>query len=143
MEEIHTRLHTALIAASLAHKKRCRQEFQRLNLSDGQPKILSILNQKEGYLQKELALRCHIEQATLTTILANMTNKGLIYKDVRHVSGGKRAFAVFLTDKGRLLANQVTTIVDDMEQLSFQGFTDEEKNLLISLLSRLEINLNE
>lgn len=141
MEHINNRLHTALIATSSIHKKRSRLEFQKLNLSDGQPKILSVLYEHEGYLQKDLAMRCHIEPATLTSVLNNMIHKELIYKDIRHVSGGKRAYAIFLTEKGREMAQHINTIVDNIEEASFYDFDESEKKLLIQLLSRVIKNL--
>lgn len=143
MADESIKLHTSLIYASLAHKKRCRQKFQKLNLSEGQPKILSILLQKEGCLQKDLSNYCHIEQATMTSVLRNMLNKELVYKQPQFVSGGKRAFAIYLTSEGRSLAQQVNIIVSEIEEISFRNFNEEEKHLLISLLSKLQNNLEE
>lgn len=137
------RLHTALIGGSAAHKKYSMQEFQKLNLTTGQPKVLSILFQNEGYLQKELALRCHVEPATITSILGNMKDKGLIYKKPEFVSGGKRAYAIYLTEEGRNLAGKVNKIVDDVESISFLGFQEYEKQLLIDLLNRIQFNLEK
>lgn len=137
----NTRLHTALIGSSSAHKKCSFQEFQQLNLTTGQPKVLSILYQNEGYLQKDLAERCHVEPATMTSLLSNMLKKELIYKKSEYVSGGKRAYAIYLTDYGRDMAVKVNKIIDDKEQLSFQGFNDDDKQLLIDLLNRIQSNL--
>jgi DNA-binding MarR family transcriptional regulator len=135
------RFHTALISSYSIHKKCSFNEFQKLNLTTGQPKILSILYQQEGYLQKDLAKRCHVEPATMTSLLANMDKKGLIYKKTEYVSGNKRAYAIYLTEKGRDLAIQINRIVDDMEKICFQGFNDDEKKLLITLLNRVQSNL--
>ena len=90
-------LHEALIGCYTAHKRYCVQQFQNLNLTTGQPKVLYILLNNEGYLQKELAQRCHVEPATMTSLLNNMIKKGLIYKNIVYVSGGKRAYAIYLT----------------------------------------------
>ncbi|MDD4112661.1 MAG: MarR family transcriptional regulator [Herbinix sp.] len=135
------RLHMALISTYSLHKKSSFQEFQKLDLTTGQPKVLSILSQKEGYLQKDLAKRAHVEPATMTSVLNNMIKKGLVYKEPTYVSGGKRANAIYLTEKGRDISIQVNKIVDDMEELSFQGFSDKEKQLLINLLDRIISNL--
>lgn len=135
------KLHVAIISTYSAHKKSSFREFQKLNLTTGQPKVLSILHQKEGYLQKDLAKRAHVEPATMTSILNNMEKKGLIYKEVTFVSGGKRANAIFLTEKGREISIKVDKIVDNMEKLSFQGFSDNEKQLIINLLDRIQSNL--
>ena len=141
MDNNAKRLHVALISAYSAHKKCSFREFQKLDLTTGQPKILSILNQNEGCLQKDLAERAHVEPATMTSILNNMEGKGLIYRKPLLVSGGKRANAVYLTDQGRIISVNVNNIVDDMEELSFQGFNSEEKQTLIGLLERIQSNL--
>ncbi len=141
MSDDNTRLHTTLIGCAAAHKKCSMHEFQKLNLTTGQPKVLAILSQKEGYLQKDLAARCHVEPATMTSILSNMSGNGLVYKKQESVSGGKRAYSIYLTDKGHEMAHKVNQIVDDMEVISFQNFDDSEKQLLIQLLNRVQTNL--
>ncbi len=142
MQIENKRLHTALIGCYAAHKRSCFQEFQKLNLTSGQPKVLSILFQNEGYLQKELADRCHVEPATITSILGNMMKKGFIRKEMVYVSGNKRAFAIYLTDLGRDMAIKVNKITDDMEELSFRDFKDDDKKLLLELLNRIQSNLD-
>lgn len=131
----------ALIEASAAHQKSCWSEFRRLDLSPGQPKVLSRLGYQEGYLQKDLAALCHVEPATMAVLLANMDKKGLIRKEVDHVSGGKRAFRIYLTDEGKRLANEVDRIVAKVEEKSFCNFSEEEKEQLIALLGRMAENL--
>lgn len=131
----------SLIGASTAHEKSCWAQFQKLDLSPGQPKVLSRLRYQEGYLQKELAEYCHVEPATMTALLAKMEKKNLIRKEVTHVSGGKRAYRVYLTDLGRELAKEADDIVDEVEQKSYEGFTEEEKETLLSLLGRVTNNL--
>ena len=65
----------------------------------------------------------------------------MIRKEVDHVSGGKRAFRIYLTEEGRKLAEQVDMIVAEIEQKSFEGFSEEEKDSLIMLLGRMTENL--
>mgnify|MGYP000868166099 FL=1 len=137
------RLHTALIASYSTHKNTSMKEFQMLNLTAGQPKVLTILSRKEGYLQKDLAKATHVQPATMSTLLSNMIEKDLVYKKRKSVSGGKRAFAIYLTDRGRLMAKEVNKIVDAMEEASFQGFDESEKEQLIDLLWRVHKNLSK
>ena len=49
-------LHVILSNASMVHRRICRQEFAKLNLSDGQPKVLANLLGNEGIVQKALAI---------------------------------------------------------------------------------------
>lgn len=131
----------SLLSASAAHQKSCWAGFRELDLSPGQPKVLSRLRYQEGYLQKELAALCYVEPATMVVLLANMEKRGLIRKEVDHVSGGKRAFRIFLTEEGRRLAEKVDCVVEEMEEKGFAGFSEEEKDQLIFLLGRLTDNL--
>lgn len=135
------RMHIALIEAAEAHRKSCVSEFTKMNLTAGQPKVLSRLRQQEGYLQKELAALCHVEPATMTVLLANMERRGLIRKETAHVSGGKRAFRIYLTELGRGLAEQISTVVDQAEEKSYEGFSEAEKEQFVALLERFTNNL--
>lgn len=135
------RLHAALIEASAAHEKNSWAEFRKLNLSPGQPKVLSSLRYKEGYLQKELAEFCHVEPATMAVLLANMEKKGLIRKEITHVSGGKRAYRIYLTELGRQMAEKVNDVVNEVEERGCRDFTEEEKERLTVLLKRVAKNL--
>lgn len=77
----------------------------------------------------------------MAVLLANMEKKGLIRKETTHVSGGKRAYRVYLTETGRQLAEKVGEIVQEVEERSYQGFTKEERKQLIALLERITENL--
>lgn len=133
----------SLLSASGAHAKACISEFTKLDLSPGQPKVLSRLLVQEGYLQKELAGLCRVEPATMTVLLTSMEKKGLIRKETSHVSGGKRAFRVYLTEQGRELALKVDQIIQDVEEQCMKGFSEAEKELMLSLLDRVTANLSK
>ena len=77
----------------------------------------------------------------MVVLLSNMEKRGMIRKEVDHVSGGKRAYRIYLTEEGRRLAEQVDRVVEEIEQKSFAGFTEEEKDQLITLLGRMTENL--
>lgn len=143
MDNRKKHLHEALIGCYTAHKRYCFQQFQKLNLTTGQPKVLSILFNNEGYLQKELAQRCHVEPATMTSLLNNMIKKGLIYKNMVYVSGGKRAYAIYLTKDGYDMALKVNKIIEDTEVISYQDFNNKDKQLLMDLLKRIQSNLEK
>lgn len=132
----------ALIQASSSHQKSCWAGFRTLDLSPGQPKVLSRLRHQEGYLQKDLAALCRVEPATMVVLLNNMEKKGMIRKEVDHVSGGKRAFRIYLTEEGRALAEKVDRVVEEVEVKAYEGFSQEEKEQLLSLLGRLTDNLS-
>ncbi len=136
------RLHVALINASASHRKRSRQKFAEIGLTTGQPKVLSFLYNYNDVLQKNLAKMCKVEPATMTVILRNMEQSGLIYKESTIVSAGKHAFYIRLTEEGYKKAEEVEHIVEIMEEESFKNFSEDDKNTLIKLLGKMSDNLN-
>lgn len=133
----------ALLGLSEAHRSYCTRRFSALGLSTGQPKILSVLQSSEGILQKDLAARCHVEPATMTVLLQNMEKKGLITKKTTHVSGGKRAFGIYLSEQGRELSAHVMEITLDAERICFQNVTDAEKDIFLAQMLNLQKNLTD
>ena len=135
-------LHLILANASLVHRKRCRQCFQEMNLSEGQPKVLSSLLSNEGIVQRQLAAICCVEPATMTSLLRKMESDGLVTKRQSIVSGGKRANCIFLTEAGREIALAVDKVMSDTEELAFKGFSQKEQELFYELIGRLTDNLS-
>lgn len=135
------RFHQELIRMASAHRKYNVVSYLEMGLTTGMPKILFILSEKEGYLQKDMAKICGIEPATLTTLLASMVEKDLVWKKTLHVSGGKRAFGLYLTDHGREVSKEVCRIIDESEVKSFEGFTPEEKLTFMEMMNRISENL--
>lgn len=133
---------TMLHTHSVYSKKRERY-YQKIDLTTGQPKVLYILRDKEGYMQKELAQTCQVEPPSMTVLLKNMEKKGLIRREKVLVSGGKRAFRVYLTEKGRDMANKVYDYMEELEAICFRGFSSEERVTLLDLLERVSTNLSE
>ena len=132
----------ALIDASSSLQKSCWAGFRALELSPGQPKVLSRLRYQEGYLQKDLAALCRVEPATMVVLLNNMEKKGMIREEVDNVSGGTRAFRIYLTEVGRALAEKVDRVVEEVERKAYEGFSEDDRTQLVSLLGRLVDNLS-
>ena len=140
---MENRFHRLLICASAAHKKYCRQRFQELDLTEGQPKVLSVLSAMENCLQKELAEACRVEPATMTSLITKMEEKRLIVREREIVSGGKRAYRILLTEEGKRVAAEVKAIISIAEQQCFDGFSQEEKELFLKQFAKVAENLEK
>ena len=132
----------ALMDTQKSHWNRSRIGFQELDLSDGQPKTLYILRRMDGCVQKDLAKACDIKPSSMTVMLDGLEKKGFVRREETKVSGGKRAFRVFLTETGREIADKVFWLMEDIEVEAFEGISEEEKLQLFSLLRRVRENLN-
>ncbi|MBP5354724.1 MAG: MarR family transcriptional regulator [Lachnospiraceae bacterium] len=132
-----------MLSLYYAHRAYNTRYYAALGLSSGQPKVLNVLFEEEGYLQKDLAARCRVEPATMTSLLAKMEKQNMIKKETVYVSGGKRAYAIYLTDHGRKLAHQVAEKAAQADRIALNGMTEEEASQLISLMKKARINIEE
>ena len=132
-------LHYLLMADHLILQRLLINAIKDTELTSGQPKVLDYLYSHDGAIQKDIAQNCCIEQATLTSVLAGMENKGLIER--RMMNGNRRNLYVFLTDKGKELTERVEREFLRLEEAAFAGFDEHEKELAVRFLSRIKENL--
>lgn len=134
-------LHYLLMADYLLFQKSLLVSIKDTNLTPGQPKILDYLLFHDGAIQKEIAEACHIEPATITSVLLGMENKGLIVR--KNLNSNRRSLYVYLTDKGKSLAEQVELKFRIIEEKALLGFSDDEKEMLTVFLTKINKNMCE
>ena len=134
-------LHYLLMADHLLFQKALLAGIKETGLTPGQPKILDYLSKHDGAVQKEIAVSCHMEPATVTSVLLGMESKGLIVR--KKLNGNRRSLYVFLTDTGRQYAEVIHQHFEAIESKGLSGFSVAEKEQLSALLSRLYANLCE
>lgn len=134
-------LHYLIMANHLLFQKSLIVNIKDTNLTPGQPKVLDYLAHHDGAVQKEIAIACHIEPATITSVLLGMENKGLIIR--KNLNGNRRSLYVYLTDKGKALARRIEAEFDSIEDNALVGFTNEEKVLLIDFLIRMNQSMKK
>lgn len=133
-------LHYLLMTNHLMFQKTLLAEIKDTGLTPGQPKVLDYLRDHDGAVQKEIAEACHIEPATMTSLLLGMENKNLIIRKTLY--GNRRSLYVHLTDRGRELAVRVKAVFGIIEEDALRGFSDEEKDMLNEFLIRISENMN-
>lgn len=132
-------LHYLLMADHGMVQKKLFAKIKDLGLSMGQPKVLDYLKDRDGAVQKDIARGCHIEPASLSTILGGMEKKGLIIR--RMQEDNRRNLKVYLTDRGRELGAEITKNFSEIEEAALAGFSEEEAEKLQSYLTRIYKNL--
>lgn len=134
-------LHGAVMGLMIRRKKRLREAFSQIALTEGKPKILDFLVANSGCSQRELARCCHIEPATATSILQSMEEEELVYR-TRNPKD-KRVYNVFLTPKGIEMQKKVEKIFNELDERCFQGFSEEEKVEAIRLINKISDNISK
>ncbi len=126
-----------------SHKAASRAAFAKLGLSEGQPRILYTLKRIDGCVQKELAYSCCISEATLTVMLKKLIEKNYVRKETVFINGGKRAYAIWLTDEGRKKADEIESFTDKIDLQCLSGFSEKEKEQLFNYFDRICDNLGK
>lgn len=111
------------------------------NLSMGQPKILDYLKEHDGAIQKDIAASCHIEAASLSSILNGMEKNDFIIRKIDLTN--RRQTKIYLSDKAKAILSNIECAFTEAENIAFKGMSDEEKEKLLLLLQKSYKNLKE
>ena len=145
-------LHGSLIRLNKIHRKMAKREFQKVDLTEGKPRLLDFIISNPGCSQREIASCCKIEPATATSILSSMEKEKLIYRERN--TKDKRILNVFLTEKGIEAQKKVEKVFLELlpmsndnkynlelDEICFDGFSEKERIEAINTLNRLYENL--
>ncbi len=133
------RFHHAVYMAYNAQKNSLRPGMVRIGLSPGQPKVLRFLSSHNNCMQKEIAEALDIEPATVSRLLVNMEQNGLVIRSAPEER--RRAESVRITEEGRTAFTQWETFCHTVEEQSLQGFSEEEGQKFLEFLCRMYQNL--
>ena len=122
-----------------AHYRRARAMLDEIGLYRGQQFVLCALWEEEGLTHSALADRLHVHPATVTNALKRMERAGFLER--RSDPDDQRVSRVYLTDAGRDIRAAVERIWTELEQETFGGFSDEERETLEAYLERIHRNL--
>lgn len=134
-------IHYLLMANHFMIQKILFINVKDTELTLGQPKVLDYLKNHDGAVQKDIALSCHIEPASLTSILNGMEKKELIIRKM--CKGNRRSLYVFLTAKGKEQANLIKKEFNKIEECALKDFTTDERKAFNDYLLRVYRNLNQ
>ncbi len=104
-----------------------------------QGRILYVLWQKDGVSISSLSSQTSLANTTLTSMLDRMEAAGLIQRQAS--PNDRRACLIALTDKARSLKADYDRISQQMNELYYQGFTEEEVRRFEGYLQRVLENL--
>ncbi len=133
--------HYLLMADHLMVQKALVSSVKDTGLTPGQPKILDFLMYHDGAIQKDIAKFCHIEPASLTSILNGMESKGYVKR--RNSGKDRRSLHVYLTETGKKYSDRLSREFAKIESEALKGLSEEEVRQLRDLLSRVYENMSD
>ena len=114
-------------------------KLESFNLTGAQFCVLTKLFEEEGLTQTQLAHRLYIESPTLVRTLDRLEEAGLIER--RRVPSDRRAFHIFLTEKGHELKDTLMQKGHEVHEVAVRGLKEKEIDMLKELLFKLWQNL--
>lgn len=123
--------HYLLMSDHLMIQKALISSVKDTGLTSGQPKVLDYLLRHDGAIQKEIAIFCHIEPASLTAILNGMENKGYIKR--KTAESNRRSLHVYLTESGKRYADRLNLEFARIESQALEGLYPGRKATITGL----------
>lgn len=126
-------------AGRIFTKKLKEHKIEEINPAQG--RILFPLWQKDGLSIQELSQRTSLGKSTLTSMLDRLEADGFVMR----VSSkeDRRKILIYLTEKDLAMRKAYDRVSDEMIELFYQGFTEDEKNIFESHLQRILQNLEQ
>ena len=106
-----------------------------------QGSLLYILWQEDGIPIRELSRRSGLAVTSLTGMLDRMEAAGLIYRD--RGDKDRRKVLIFLTDNARSLEKDYNEVTEEIENIYYKGFSEEEIDQCEKYLQRIFHNVEE
>ena len=125
----------ARIAASFA------EEVRPLGATLQIWRVLVALRDKDGRRMGDLSATTSIEVSTLTRLVDNMEQKGLVAR--RRDAQDSRAVLLHVTPAGRQLTRRIVPIAERYEKVALKGFGAAEADALKAALRQLYANMDD
>jgi DNA-binding MarR family transcriptional regulator len=110
-----------------------------MDLTQAQWRGLAYLSRNEGLNQVSLADLMEVQPITVARLIDKLVAAGLVQR--RPDPRDRRAQLLFLTEKATPLLVKMSEVGESTNAIALSGFSDEEVETLLSLLSRIRANL--
>ena len=117
------------------------EEMRPLGASLQMWRVLAALREQDGRRMGDLSLTTSIEVSTLTRLVDNMEQKGLVAR--RRDAQDSRAVLLHVTPAGRRLSRRILPIAERYEAVALKGFGVGEAASLKAALRRLYANMDD
>ena len=122
-------------------KQACAQALREANIdmTVDQWVILQELDKEDGLNQNELAERSFKHAPTVTRIVDNLTEKGLLERQPDPED--RRRYSICLTDSGKLEIKRILPIIKDFRERCWEGMSEDDLKKMMKLLNQIFDNL--
>ncbi len=121
------------------HRKCFLKKSQSYGLYVGQPQVLRFVRSHPGCTQIEIADSLGVSSASIAFSTKRLQKAGYLMKQVNHLN--MRCNKLYVTREGEEVLDRFQEVYDEMYKTMFDGFTEEEIEILGSFVNRAASNL--
>ena len=117
------------------------KKYTNADLNGPQTNIIFVLWQKDHITISELSQKTNLAKTTLSSMLDRMESAGYITRIINPQN--RRETIISLTEHSHSLHDACDMAYHEMSLINFSGFSEDEKNALLTGLDKLYDNLSE
>ncbi|WP_169082644.1 MarR family winged helix-turn-helix transcriptional regulator [Paenibacillus sp. PL91] len=130
-----------LTRTSIANKKVLNRVLLPYDVTPEQYGVLNRLCLKDGISQKQLSELIVRDQTSIGKVLDKLERKELILR--KDDPSDRRAFLLYLTPKGKELAELLITHVEAIHTMASEGISDKDIEVFVRVINKLYSNLSK
>ena len=106
-----------------------------IEISGGQGRILFVLWKRDHLTISEISEQTSLAKNTVSVVVDGMVRKGIVERETNH--SNRRQTIISLTDYAQSMREQYEAVSQQMNQLFYQGFSEQEQKEFESFLARI------
>jgi DNA-binding MarR family transcriptional regulator len=118
-----------------------QHRFKNYSIGHAQVMTLHFIGRNEGITQKELVDYFSLDKSSVTSQLKKLEENGYIVRE--KVSGDHRVRIIRLTEKSRVMKDELNEVFASWSRLLLKDFTPEETEQIFALLDKMKGNVCE
>lgn len=116
------------------------EELKPFGLSSGDIPFFIEIYKQEGMLHKEISLKLCVDKTTTTKVLKKLDK--LTYIKKKQQDSDKRSYAIHLTKKGKMTAEKIFPILEEIDAILMGSFMPEDLMQFKTTINKMEQNLH-
>jgi DNA-binding MarR family transcriptional regulator len=120
---------------------RADQYLNQFGLFRGQGMLLKFLHHHDGLTHSEIAEKLEISPAAVTKVIKRLEEQNYLRRQPDPKDD--RVSRVFIQPEGKKVEEEIHSIFHQLDDRMFQGFSEEELEILHGYLVRMQLNLQQ
>ncbi len=119
----------------------CDAKYKALKLQKGQFIFLTRICENRGVIMKDLSIMLKVDKTTTTKAVNKLIDRGYIHKEKD--TKDQRVHRLYPNDKTLEIYDMLIEEENRAIAICFQGFTPDEKELVLTLVNRMKENIDQ